>query len=143
MKGLRQSDYRALAEFRHRIRRFLIASEEAARKSGIEPQQYLCMLSLQGLPAGEAPTVGTVAERLLLRHHSAVELVDRLERRGLVRRARGELDRREVWIRLTPRGVRMLERLARKRFTELRASGPELVRALAALVAATRRARSV
>src|SRR2546425_9425912 len=93
------AEYRALAEFRYQIRRFLNISEQAARAAGLEPQQYLLLLALRGLPEGkQKATILTLAERLQLRHHSVVGLIDRLEKRGLVRRVQGKEDRRKVLI---------------------------------------------
>src|SRR5512147_2140256 len=107
-----QPNYKALAEFRYQIRRFLRFSEETARAAGLEPQQYQLMLALKGLPEGSRHRIGEVAERLQIQHHSTVELVDRLARRGLIRRRRGESDRREVLLELTPRGDKLLQELA-------------------------------
>ena|SRR5947209_11651372 len=139
------AEYRALAEFRYQIRRFLNISEQAARAAGLEPQQYLLLLALRGLPEGkQKATILTLAERLQLRHHSVVGLIDRLEKRGLVRRVRGKEDRRKVLISLTARGEQILGNLARKRLAELRATGPELVRALGAVIGgATRKSAGV
>ncbi len=137
------AEYRALAEFRYQIRRFLNVSEQAARAAGLEPQQYLLLLALRGLPEGKQATILTLAERLQLRHHSVVGLIDRLEKRGLVRRVRGKEDRRKVLISLTARGEQILGNLARKRLAELRATGPELVRALGAVIGATRKSAGV
>src|SRR5713101_469237 len=138
-RSISLAHYRALAEFRYQIRRFLNSSEQACRAAGLEPQQYLLLLMARGLPKGQQTTIQTLAERLHLRHHSAVELIDRLEGRGLVRRIREKQDRRRVLVCLTPRGSRRLARLAQQRLTELRASGPALVRALDALIAAAMR----
>jgi len=137
------AEYRALAEFRYQIRRFLNISEQAARAAGLEPQQYLLLLALRGLPEGKQATILTLAERLQLRHHSVVGLIDRLEKRGLVRRVRAKEDRRKVLISLTARGEQILGNLARKRLAELRATGPELVRALGAVIGATRKSAGV
>ncbi len=133
------ADYRALAEFRYQIRCFLNFSEQAARAAGLEPQQYVLLLALRGLPERREPTIRSLAERLQIRHNTAVELIDRLVRRELVRRIRGEDDRRQVFIHLTARGERVLEKLARKRLAELRSTGPSLVRALDALIARTKK----
>ncbi len=128
------AEFRALAEFRYRIRVFLKGSEEAARKAALEPQQYLLLLALRGLPVGSEATLRTLAERLQLRPHSVVELVDRLERRALLRRVRSRNDRREVIVHLTPRGEKVLTRLAKQRINELRTAAPALVRALTAVI---------
>ncbi len=127
-------DYRALGEFRYQIRRFLHFSEEAARAAGIEPQQHQLLLAIKGLPAGSQPSVGTLAERLQIQHHSAVELVNRLEKLGFVERHRGEHDRREVLVQLTSRGERILRELSLFHQEELRNSGPALSVALRRLM---------
>jgi len=128
-KTLALSDYRALAELRYQIRLFLRFSEEAARKMSLEPQQHQLMLALKGLPAGIRPTIGTLAERLQIQHHSAVELVNRLSAGGLVRRNRSGEDRRQVLLGLTPQGEKVLE-LSIGHQAELRSHGPALVGAL-------------
>ena len=128
------AEYRALAEFRQTLRRFYTFSAEAARAGGLEPQQHQLLLALRGLPGGAEATIGTLAEGLGIRHHSAVELVDRMEARGLVRRARGARDRRRVLVRLAPHGRALLLRLTLAHRAELRSIGPALVRALGRLV---------
>jgi DNA-binding MarR family transcriptional regulator len=131
------AEFRALAEFRYQIRIFLNGSEEAARSADLEPQQYMLMLALRGLPAGVEPSIRELAERMQLRHHSVVELVDRLEKRLLLRRERAKADRRQVILHLTPRGERILTKLAKQRISELRTSAPALVRALTAVIKST------
>src|SRR5713101_6668235 len=123
-------EYRALAELRYRIRRFLREGDAVAQAAGLEPQQYLLLLTVRGLPQGEEATIRTLAERLALRHHSVVELIDRLEAHGYVRRTRGREDRRRVLVSLLPRGERLLEQVAQHRITELRTTGHELVRTI-------------
>ena len=125
-----QPNYRAMAEFRYQIRRFLRFSEHAAREAGLEPQQYQLMLAIKGLPDGEKPRIGDVAERLQIQHHSTVELVDRLSKRSLVRRRRSDNDRREVLLELTAKGERLLQELALHHRSEIREMGPELVASL-------------
>jgi DNA-binding MarR family transcriptional regulator len=127
---IKTEQYRALAELRHQIRQFLSEGDRAARGAGLEPQQYLLLLMIRGLPDGMAATIRTLADRLTLKHHSVVELVDRLEGNGYVRRARARDDRRNVIVSLLPRGERMLEEVARQRINELRSNGHELVRAI-------------
>lgn len=122
-----QPNYRAMAEFRYQIRRFLRFSEHAAREAGLEPQQYQLMLAIKGLPNGDKPRIGDIAERLQIQHHSTVELVDRLSKRSLVRRRRSENDRREVLLELTSKGERLLQELALHHRGEIREMGPELV----------------
>ena len=135
------AEFRALAEFRYRIRIFLIGSEEAARKAGLEPQQYALMLALRGLPVGLEPSIRELAERLQLRHHSVVELVDRLERRQFLRRERSRSDRRQVILHLTSRGERVLTRLAKQRILELRTAAPALVESLTDVIRSTQENR--
>jgi DNA-binding MarR family transcriptional regulator len=134
-RGIRDADYRALAELRYQIRCFLNSADQAAREAGLEPQQYQLLLALRGLPEGRAATIRTLAERLLLQHHSTVELVDRLAAHGYVRRTRGSKDHRQVIVRLLPRGKRLLERVARERLGELRSGGQGLVGALRGVLA--------
>jgi DNA-binding MarR family transcriptional regulator len=128
--ALRDTEYIALADFRYQLRRFLAFSEERARSVGLEPRHHQLLLALRGLPDGTVPTVGAVAERLLLRHHTVVELVDRLEQRGLIRRTRAPEDRRQVHLAITPRGERTLRRLSVAHRDELAELGPALVTAL-------------
>lgn len=131
------NEYRALAELRHCIRRFLHEGDAVARAVGLEPQQYLLLLVIRGLPQGEEATIRTLADRVALKHHSAVELIDRLEAHGYVRRSRNREDRRRVLVSLLPRGERMLEQVARHRIGELRANGHALVRAIEQLLEPT------
>ena len=126
--------YRSLAEFRHRLRRFVAFSETKARSIGLEPRQHQVLLALRGLPDGTSPTIGALAERLVLRHHTVVGLVDRLERRGLVRRGRAAGDRRQVRIVLTRRGRDTLRRLSLAHRDELVESAPALLAALRKLL---------
>ena len=135
------AEFRALAEFRYRIRIFLIGSEEAARKAGLEPQQYALMLALRGLPVELEPSIRELAERMQLRHHSVVELVDRLERRQFLRRERSRSDWRQVILHLTSRGERILTRLAKQRILELRTAAPVLVESLTAVIQSTQENR--
>ena len=128
------AEYRALAELRYRIRLFLREGDSTALAEGLEPQQYQMLLAIRGLDEGEASTVGTLAERLAIKHHSAVELIDRLEGRGFVRRLRDKQDRRQVRVLLLPRGERALAGVVKERISELRASGDALVRAIETLL---------
>ena len=129
-----QGEYRALAELRYRIRRFLQEGDEIVRKAQLEPQQYLLLLAVRGLPEGQEATIRALAERLSLRHHSTVELVDRMEARGYVKRTRGREDRRQVLVSLQPRGEKLLEEVVQQRIIELRAHGRTLVEAISALL---------
>ncbi len=129
------ADYQALAEMRYQIRHFLHFSEQAAREAGLVPQQHQLLLALKGLPAGRKATISELAERLQIRHHSTVELIDRLVERGLIARLRDEADQRRVIIHLTPQGEQVLRRLSLLHRHELQLAGPAFVRALGALLA--------
>src|SRR5215471_7524678 len=120
LKPLNDAEYMALAEFRYQIRKYLRFMEEKAREAGQNPQQYQLMLAIRGLPGGIKPTIGALAERMQLNHNSMVELVDRCERRGLLRRARSGSDRRQVELAITPEGDGFLRRLAAAGRAELR-----------------------
>jgi DNA-binding MarR family transcriptional regulator len=127
-------DYRALADFRFEIRRFLNFSERLAHAAGVEPQQHQALLAIKGLPAHRVATISVLAERLLIQHHSAVELVNRLEAKGLLRRTRGVADRREVVLTLSRGGEALLKRLTHPHHTELQSARPRLLAALAAAI---------
>lgn len=130
MKKLTVTDYQALSEFRYQIRRFLHFSDQAVELAGLERGQYQLMLAIKGLPAGMRPRIRDVANRMLIQHHSAVELVNRLEAGGYVRRERAEDDRREVLVGLTSKGERVLAELALHHHEELQDAAPALVAAL-------------
>ena len=130
MKKLSLVDYRALAECRYQIRNFLAFSEKAVQAAGLERGQYQLMLAIKGMPEGMRPRIRDLANRLLIQHNSAVELINRLEAGGYVRRERGEDDRREVLLALTGKGERVLAELALHHHEELRESAPRLVSAL-------------
>lgn len=133
-KPITTAEYQALAEMRYRIRKFVREGDAAATASGLEPQQYLLLLMIRGIPEGQEATVRTLAERLALKHHSVVELIDRLEAHGYVRRNRSREDRRSVLVSLLPRGEKMLEQVAQHRISELRSTGASLVNAISALL---------
>lgn len=136
-----EGHYRAMAEFRYQIRRFLRFAEHAAQAAGVEPQQHQLMLSVRGLPPGQRPTIRTLADRLLLKHHSVVELVDRSERQGLVRRVADRSDRRQVLVELTPKGERLLQRIFTQNAQKLRSQSHELSEALARIAREQRSGR--
>jgi DNA-binding MarR family transcriptional regulator len=119
-----------LAEFRYQIRRFLRFSEDQARAHGIEPQQHQLLLTIKGLPDGVRPTIGELASRMLIRHHSTVELVNRLTEHEAVERVAAATDHREVLVRLTKKGEALLRSLSLAHHEELRAKGPELMKVL-------------
>jgi len=133
------TEYRALAELRYRIRHFIQEGDAAAQRSNLEPQQYLMLLAIRGLPQGTVATIRTLAERMALKHHSAVELIDRLESHGLARRIRSKDDKREVRVSLTPQGSKLLDCVARERLSELKASGAALADSITALVERNRK----
>ncbi|HVU66758.1 MAG TPA: MarR family transcriptional regulator [Ktedonobacteraceae bacterium] len=128
-------DYQALAELRYQIRRFLRFSEQAARTTGIEPQQYQLLLAVKGLPQGRKPTIGELAERLQLQHNSTVELVNRLADHQLIERQRDGSDQRQVVLTLTAHGEEILHRLARHHQDELQTIGPNLLQTLEIILA--------
>jgi len=127
-------DYRALAEFRYQIRKFLTFSQQAARAAGIDPQQHQLLLAIRGLPEQIKPSIRAMAERLQIRHHSAVELIDRSVAHGLVERRRDGVDRRQVTIHLTAKGEKLLAELSVHHRDELRTAGRELARVLRSIV---------
>jgi len=133
-KLITTAEYQALAELRYRIRKFIREGDAVAIASGLEPQQYLLLLMIRGIPNGQEATVRTLAERLALKHHSVVELIDRLEEHGYARRNRSREDRRNVLVSLLPRGEKMLEQVAQHRINELRATGASLVDAISSLL---------
>ena len=116
---LRKKDYEALSDFRYQLRRFLRFSEEATRREGVTPLQYLLLLHVKGYPGREWATVGELAERLQSHHHGTVALVTRCESLGLVKRRTCEEDRRRVEIHLTAKGERCVEALAALHIAEL------------------------
>jgi len=130
-------EYRALAELRLQIRRYLHFSEEQAREHGLEPQQHQLLLAIKGLPAGIPASIGELAGRMQLKHHSTVELVDRLEEHGYATRTEGPEDRRQVLVHLTRAGAGVLQRLSLAHRRELDAAGPALSAALRSLRRAT------
>ena len=111
-RPLTKLDFEALARFRFGIRRYLRFSEEIVRRHGLTPQQYQLLLALKGFPGREWATVGELAERLQLRHHSTGELVDRAQGQQLVRRAPDPDDARVVRVDLAPEGDRILTELS-------------------------------
>jgi len=143
METITLSDYRSLAELRYQIRRFLQFSEEAARHARLEPRQHQLLLALKGLPESTRPCVGVLAERLQIRPHSAVELVNRLAKRGLVRRRRDGSDRREVLLALTRKGEEVLRELSLHHRAELRSAGPALMAALEDVLSASKARRNL
>jgi len=141
MKKLTLADYQALAEFRYQIRKFLHFSDQAVEAAGLERGQYLLMLSIKGMPADLRPRIRDLADRMQIQHHSAVELINRLEARGYVQRERAADDRREVLLALTPKGERMLAELALHHHMQLQEAAPRLVAALRRVTAGEKNGR--
>jgi len=127
-------EYRALAEFRYQIRRFLRFSEDAARSAGLEPQQHQLLLAVKGAPPEARVSISWLAERLQLQHHSVVGLIDRLIRHRLVTRRRDSADHRRVLIALTRRGEQLLHRLSLFHQDELRSRARRLIAAARAIM---------
>jgi len=123
---LAKTEYEMLAAFRFALRQFLHFSETAAQGAGVTPQQHQALLAIKGFPGREQVNVRELAERLQLRHHSAVELIDRLEAEKLVKRERDASDGRKVLIRLTARGERLLANLSAVHRMQLGRIGPQL-----------------
>jgi DNA-binding MarR family transcriptional regulator len=122
--------FRKLAEFRFQLRKFLHFSHAAAEQCGVRPQQYQMLQCVSGMPAELDPTIANVAARMLLKHNSAVELVDRMIEQGLLRRSPDPTDHRRILLRVTTQGERILASLAEYHMEELEQAGPELIRAL-------------
>ncbi|HET6384436.1 MAG TPA: MarR family transcriptional regulator [Armatimonadota bacterium] len=130
---MKKSDYEALAAFRYALRRFVRFSEQAALSVNLTPQQHQAMLAIRGFPGRDYLNISELAERLQLRHHSVVGLVDRLVTQGMVNREHSKDDKRVVFISLTPRGEEMLERLTEAHRDEIRRVVPEMTRLLQSL----------
>src|SRR5882672_6711325 len=111
-KKMNSPDFKAMAELRYQIRRFLRFSENAAREAGVEPQQHQLLLAIRGLPDALKPTIGVLAERMQLQHHSTVELIDRLVERNFLFRLRSTDDKRQVLVKLTHDGEEFLQTLS-------------------------------
>lgn len=111
--------YRALADFRYELRRFLRYSEQLTRSSGLTPLQYQLLLQIKGLPERELATIGRLAERLQSKHHGVVALATRCEKLGLLKRHASNEDRRVVYLTLSDKGGRALELLARSHRDQL------------------------
>ena len=123
---LAAADYHILAEFRLLLRRFLVFSEDAARAAGLAPQQHQALLAIKGFTGGPAPTIGDLAQQLVIKHHSAVGLVDRLVKAGYLERCQDPGDRRRVTLALTALGEKLLAGLTSAHREELRMLTPSL-----------------
>mgnify|MGYP001546391480 CR=1 FL=1 len=123
---LRKAQHETLAAFRYALRKFIHFSETAAHAVGVTPQQHQALLAIKGFPGRDRVTVGELAERLQLRHHSAVGLINRLVAEKLVARAPSNADRRQVLVQLTRRGEKTLEKISFAHRRQLSRIGPEL-----------------
>ena len=128
VKDITDADYRALAGFRRHLRSFIAFSETAARDVGLEPRQHQLLLALRGMDS--EPSVQILAEHLALKHHTVVEMLDRLEAATLIRRERAAEDRRRAKIAITAKGEELLRKLTRVHLDELRSRAPALVASL-------------
>ncbi|MEN9401812.1 MAG: hypothetical protein RL091_515 [Verrucomicrobiota bacterium] len=129
-RSLHKTHYESLAALRYALRRFLGFSQDAAKVAGLTPQQHQALLAIKGFPGRDFASIAELADRLQLRHHSVVGLVDRLVRRQLLRRTASTADRRRVELRLTAKGEKVIEQLSVMHLQELRQHGPELHRLL-------------
>ena len=133
--ALPQTVYESLAGFRYEIRRFFAFSKQAIEGAGLPPVQYQAMLAIKAHPGAEAMSISALAEELFIRIQSAVELVDRLEEGGLVRRSRSMIDRRRITLSLTPRAEAVLATLAGLHLDELKTQVPEFIAILSRITA--------
>ena len=129
-------DYEILAEFRYLLMRFAAFSEQAAHAAGLAPRQHQALLAIKGYPGGAEVTIGELAERLGIRHHSTVGLVDRLVSRGYLIRRNDPQDRRRTFLALTASGEQALAGLAAAHQRELRRVAPLLKSLLGRLASA-------
>ena len=128
---LHPDDYHALASFRYAVRKFLSFSKRAlAMKADLTPEQYEALLALKAFASDRGLTISDLSERLQVKHHTAVGLVDKLEELRFVRRQRGVADRRQVFVRLTPAGSRVLAKVAVIHRREMRICSPEMIKLL-------------
>jgi len=136
-QDLSLEEYRELAEFRHQIRCFLSITEENAKETGLEPETYLLLLAVQGLPEGARPTIPELANRMCLTREAVSGLVDQAASRTEVTRSSAEGN--EDWVKLTRTGRDLLRRMALANRDELERTGPELVRSLQSVLKQRRR----
>ena len=130
MSSLHSEDYEALAELRYLGRKFLRFSKDLLRaKAGLNPEQYEALLAIKAYPE-KGLTISQLSERLQVKHHSAVNIVDRLVERKLIRRTAGEEDRRERHLGLTAKGEELIDQLAAVHYSELRSRSGEMIKAL-------------
>lgn len=128
--GSQDRNYESLGELTCQLRRFMQFRRHAAQRNGLSPREYLLLLEIKGLSAERAPNIAMVADRLQIAHSNAVELLQGLFERGLVRKRRVNLDRRQVLLSLTPKGEHRLRAVVAQSLEDVRAKGPELLGAL-------------
>lgn len=126
MQKVKKAEYETLAALRYSLRQFLRFSEDAALAVGLRPQQHQALLAIKGFPGRDRILIGELAQRLQIRHHSAVGLANRLVRNGLVRREQDVSDRRQAYLSLTKRGEMLLEKLSTAHKKQLRRIGPHI-----------------
>lgn len=139
---LRPEDYRALGDFRHAIRQFLAFSEDGAKIHGLTSQQHQALLAIKAHPGPDPISIGDLAQSLLIKNHSAVELVARLVERDLVIRRDADTDRRRVLLALRPRGAEILEAISRRNLARLNDGADILVEIIETARRAARPSRS-
>ena len=131
MSPLHPDDYQALAEFRYLLRKFLRFSKDFLRTTaGLNPEQYEALLAIKRFDALVGLTISQLSERLQIKHHSAVNIVDRLVERKLVTRAAGETDRRQRHVQLTSKGEKLIDELAMVHRNEMRLRSADMIKAL-------------
>jgi DNA-binding MarR family transcriptional regulator len=141
-KSTHDTEYRALFDFRQHILDYMDFSDRSAKAAGIEPRQYQLLLAIKGSPPDVQPTIGTLAKYLRIRHHSAVELIDRAEGNGFVQRTQTSRGR-TVLVVLTSKGEQVLKQAVAERMRELKSAGPALVDALQRLLRSKSKVRGV
>lgn len=125
-KAISKRDYEMLAAFRYSLRQFMRFSEDAAHEAGLTPQQHQALLAIKGFPGRDFVTIGELAERLQLVHHSTVGMVDRLEKQKYIRRTPNQIDHRKVHVKLTAKGEKVLEKLSAEHREQLRRLSPQI-----------------
>jgi DNA-binding MarR family transcriptional regulator len=124
--ALPKRSYEVLADFRFALRQFFAFSEQAAAAAGLSPQQYQGLLAIKGAPGRSELSIQEIADRLMVRHHTAVELVNRLARNGFVERKKKPEDQRRVLVNLTAKAERVMDSLAAAHLRELKGIRPAL-----------------
>lgn len=129
-RSLQEEDYDAMASFRYAVRKFLSFSKQVLAAEGLTPEQYEALLALKAFSVSTGLTIGDLSERLQVKHHTVVGLLNKMAASGLIRREPGVVDRRQVFVRLTSEGERLLGQVAVIHRGELRVRSSELIGAL-------------